>query len=145
MSKVPTQGIRYVPVACVKLTCLKRRSAKQSCTCSSPNGCGLIKPISYVQYQNKFRVPYTIHEGKIKGNELIIKMSFSGCSDEDMELQLAEGPFMGPTPIYLGLLEYPKTACEMLITKEVCFDISKYPATSTFQLKDANGTVSVSR
>lgn len=142
---VPKQGIRFIPTTCVDLTCLKKRKDDKDCKCNDDNACSPIKPISYQQYTNKHVVPYSIMSGRIENDKLILKMSFSGCKDEDMELHLSEGPTMGPFPTYFGLLEYPKTACEMLITKEICFDISEYAQSSVFTIKDREGTKSFKR
>jgi hypothetical protein len=132
-------GIRFVPIACIKLTYVKKRQYSEKCDCDSTNTCGRKKPITYSQFQSNFSAPYTILSGKVANDKLVLKIGFSGCHDDAMELQIAEAPTMGPYPSYFGVLAYKQTSCEMYIQKELCYDVSNYPKTTVFSIKDSKG------
>lgn len=144
LSHVPKQGVAFVPSACVKLTCIKECEPNDDCDCDDSK-CGPVKPINYLQYQQKPQPHYTIRSGRIENNKLILDIAYSGCNTAEMELALAEGINLPPYPSYFGILEYGHTMCEMLIMEEVCFDVSDYPQTTVFTIRDNKGAKSFSR
>jgi|GEM_PF-5236280 len=136
------QGIAAIPVACIKLTCLTKLDEDKGCECDDGNSCIPQKFITYSQYRWKSNNPYLIHEGRVVGDQLVLKIGYSGCNREDMTFEVAQGPTAGPLPVYFGRLEYPKTACEMYILEDLCIDISRFPANSIITIADSDGSKS---